>query len=115
MFDGKERVWCFVLSSSSVHPVPMVIVGAGGEGAWGGGYRQDSSPVSGRRSGTPLTWLPSSTDNTKSVLFKAGHLSPLEVLQLWNKHITPLAIVEDTAAKADTKTGRTKAGKARLR
>lgn len=55
-------------------------------------------------------------DTDKSVLFKAGHLTELEVLQLWNKHISPLATPADGPAKTSAQTaGKTKAGKARLR
>jgi len=56
-------------------------------------------------------------DDTKSVLFKAGNLTVLEVLQLWNKHITPLAATEVPAqsTSAAAPAGKTKAGKARLR
>lgn len=55
-------------------------------------------------------------DADKSVLFKAGNLTELEVLQLWNKHITPLAAPADGSGKASGATaGKTKAGKARLR
>ncbi|XP_043236566.1 uncharacterized protein LOC122388995 [Amphibalanus amphitrite] len=55
-------------------------------------------------------------DSDKSVLFKAGNLTELEVLQLWNQHITPLAAPTDGPSKsAAAGAGKTKAGKARLR
>ena len=50
------------------------------------------------------------------MVFRAASLTELEVLQLWNQHITPLAAPSDAPARSSPQTaGRTKAGKARLR
>ncbi|KAJ9594337.1 hypothetical protein L9F63_014254, partial [Diploptera punctata] len=57
--------------------------------------------------------------NDESVIFKSGNLTNLELLQLYNKHISPLAPVEDTAAvvpktKSEKKARRIRDEEARL-
>ncbi|XP_037079303.1 zinc transporter 1-like [Pollicipes pollicipes] len=51
-------------------------------------------------------------DSTKSVLFKADNLTVLEVLKLWNQHITPLAAAADDAGQSTAKAGKAKAERA---
>jgi large subunit ribosomal protein L53 len=46
----------------------------------------------------------------ESIAFKSGNLSTLELLQLYNKHITPLAPVEETSVKVVKTKSEKKAG-----
>lgn len=47
------------------------------------------------------------TEDGGKVLLRSTNLSTLELLQLYNKHITPLAPVEEVSAPIKTKASRT--------
>ncbi|XP_049964813.1 39S ribosomal protein L53, mitochondrial [Schistocerca serialis cubense] len=49
--------------------------------------------------------------NGESVIFKSKNLTALELLQLYNKHITPLAPAEQPASTVKTKSERKAAGR----
>ncbi|XP_047098962.1 39S ribosomal protein L53, mitochondrial [Schistocerca piceifrons] len=49
--------------------------------------------------------------NGESVIFKSKNLTALELLQLYNKHITPLAPAEQPASTVLTKSERKAAGR----
>lgn len=53
------------------------------------------------------------SDSKEVIVFKSGNLTNLELLQLYNKHITPLATTEEPETSIPKTKSEKKAGKRR--
>jgi hypothetical protein len=53
------------------------------------------------------------SDSNEVIVFKSGNLTNLELLQLYNKHITPLAATEEPQTSIPKTKSEKKAGKRR--
>jgi hypothetical protein len=60
-----------------------------------------------------LNYISCFSDNNEVVVFKSGNLTNLELLQLYNKHITPLAATEEQETSVPKTKSEKKASKRR--
>jgi hypothetical protein len=51
------------------------------------------------------------SDSNEVIIFKSGNLTNLELLQLYNKHITPLGVTEEPETSVPKTKSEKKAGK----